>query len=459
MPLTPRESRTSGGWHPPAILYAPKAGSSEPKSGGVDLFAEDNPFMQPSLTRDSSTGEWIKSLPGEKTAGAAEQEATTATPGVTPGTAGSALTTTGQHGTSQHGSSKGAAKPAGSRERQAARGGGHHHQDVVPWAVQEDVVSLPVATAVPSDSGQFMGAKWLSPRHNPQKAHGNLTGSYSLPPDDPNIHPSVARGRTSLQSRANDLTNESPPPTRLLAPPSSPMNNAVETGLNGLSASAAARANLVNLSTSPEPASSPDHAGGDDERASPSTLPTWCVQHPGVGVAASIPTPVIGSSTQPSNALGEAYGGGALGGGAHGGGAGAMRSARGNPSASCQIQPLPHVITPSRPPPRPPPPPPQLATRRIGLSYVAKGPTGGAFYWGRPKLPPTLRPPPEQLGVWHPKAEPLRKLTPRSPRELLLLGGQHGGADLGSEKKMDQQASRGWAARQVALGGMSNWSR
>ena len=460
LPLPPCREKL-GGWHPPPILYAPtpKAGTNEPK--GVDLFAEDNPFMQTNLS-----SEWIRSIPsGEKAVGTTEETA------AAPGT--STLTATSQHGTK----AASAPKPARSRERTRA---GQHQQDVVPWAVQENVVSLPVATG-PSDSGQFMGAKWKSPRRTPHQGSalvGNsLTGSYSLPPDDPNLHPSLARARMVQHGAISG----SPPPTRLLAPPSSPMTESASLGLNGNRASAT-RGDTTSFSPSQEPAS-PDHAAGAaqssaaarqqtrDERASPSMLPNcqpnWCEPHPSMGVPIAIPSPLLGGSyrgTHSDNAHVEVHGCGALGSTAFGvdaldSGAAPAIGVASHETASYHIPPtpLPHVITPSRRPPRPPPPPPQLATRRIGLSYVAKGPTGGAFYWGRPKLPPALRPPPEQAGVWHPKAAPLRPLTPRSPREILLLGGQHGGAE--SRERGEPTGSRGWAARQLALGGMSNWNR
>jgi hypothetical protein len=89
--------------------------------------------------------------------------------------------------------------------------------------------------------------------------------------------------------------------------------------------------------------------------------------------------------------------------------------------------------------------PPQMATRRIGLSYVAKGPMGGAFYWGGKQKKLSALPLP------HPPPSPhtaARTPVHLSPRAVLHV-------QPASEREL---TSRGWAAKQVALGS-SNWSR
>ena len=164
---------------------------------------------------------------------------------------------------------------------------------------------------------------------------------------------------------------------------------------------------------------------------STAALPTWCN-----GLPASVPGVAEGSTPPPApppavlartNSL--------LAGGLELNNrvVGATRAGAPHPHLAVDLtdKPLPKVRPPLH---RPQLPPPQLATRRIGLSYVAKGPTGGVFFKGghRHKLAPTplpQRPP-----------SPFAALTPRT-------------ADTNGSVQ-----GRNWAAKQLALGS-STWSR
>ena len=172
---------------------------------------------------------------------------------------------------------------------------------------------------------------------------------------------------------------------------------------------------------------------------STAALPPWCnglpASVPGVAEG-SPPTPALTPAPPPAvfartNSL--------LAGGLElNNRVGATRAGAPHPHLAVDLtdKPLPNVTPKARPPlHRPQLPPPQLATRRIGLSYVAKGPTGGVFFTRgghRHKLAPTplpQRPP-----------SPFAALTPRTADNNGSVQG------------------RNWAAKQLALGS-SNWSR
>lgn len=178
-----------------------------------------------------------------------------------------------------------------------------------------------------------------------------------------------------------------------------------------------------------------------------SALPTWCNGLPASSSTTTDAPRELPVALKHQNTL---LGGGlALNARSSAAHSGSRGGARGDASAAEHGQ-LPEIVhagtmrnMPIRP--RAALAPPQMATRRIGLSYVAKGPMGGAFYWGGKQkklsaLPLPLPPPSPHTAA--------RTPVHLSPRAVLHV-------QPASEREL---TSRGWAAKQVALGS-SNWSR